>query len=69
MRQTGIALRPIRVFFVHPGCAASERLDAFFGCPIVFGAECAAVVVKQAKVSSGSNSALSYPAPVVGFAA
>jgi hypothetical protein len=54
---------------MRPGCAASERLDAFFGCPIVSGAERGAAVFRQAKVGSGSNCARFYPAPVVRFTA
>jgi AraC-like DNA-binding protein len=39
-------LRPIRVTFVHPRCSDSGHLDAFFGCPIAFGAELDAVFFK-----------------------
>jgi AraC-like DNA-binding protein len=36
---TGTALRPTRVAFVHPRCAASRGLDSFFACAVAFGAE------------------------------
>jgi AraC-like DNA-binding protein len=36
---TRTALRPVRVTFVHPRCAASGSLDAFFGCRIDFGSK------------------------------
>jgi AraC-like DNA-binding protein len=36
---TRMTLRPIRVAFVHPRCASSQHVDAFFGCPVAFGTE------------------------------
>ena len=44
---TGTALRPIRVTFVHPRCAGSQSLDAFFGCPITFGSKRDELVFSQ----------------------
>jgi AraC-like DNA-binding protein len=36
---TGTDLRPIRVSLAHPRCAASDHLDAFFGCEVAFGCD------------------------------
>jgi AraC-like DNA-binding protein len=38
-RFTDNAALPIRISFVHPRCAASSELEAFFGREISFGAE------------------------------
>jgi AraC-like DNA-binding protein len=35
---TNTNLRPIRINLVHPRCSASDRLEAFFGCPVRFNA-------------------------------
>ncbi|MBM6580827.1 AraC family transcriptional regulator [Microvirga sp. BT689] len=35
---TGSNLRPIRICFAHPRCAASEQLEKYLGCAIVFAA-------------------------------
>src|SRR4051812_13867809 len=36
---TGTAVRPVRVSFRHPRCAASDELDTFFGCRVAFAAD------------------------------
>jgi AraC-like DNA-binding protein len=43
---TGTSLRPTEVTFVHPAVAESRQLDAFFGCPVRFGAERDTIVFK-----------------------
>jgi len=57
---TGAAVRPLRVSFLHPRCAASDEIDVSFGCGVTYAADRDEIVFPNTAASLGLPGAEPY---------